>query len=103
MANLLFSFRRLKQNKKKEKKTKIAYLAILWQRTYSLGCVCLCLFHVQLILLLVFHLQYLNLQKAMMNLRESEQVAHCNAAFCFTPVFAADFFLPGVESLLFHP
>jgi hypothetical protein len=48
MANLLFSFRRLKQNKKKEKKTKIAYLAILWQRTYSLGCVCLCLFHVQL-------------------------------------------------------
>jgi hypothetical protein len=103
MANLLFSFRRLKQNKKKEKKTKIAYLAILWQRTYSLGSVCLCLFHVQLILFLVFHLQYLNLQKAMMNLRESEQVAYCNAAFCFTPFFAADFFLPGVESLLFHP
>jgi hypothetical protein len=102
MANLLFSFRRPKQNKKKEKKTKIAYLAILWQPTYSLGCVCLCLFHVQLILLLVFDLQYLNLQKAMMNL-ESEQVANCNAAFCFTPIFAADFFLPGVESLLFHP
>jgi hypothetical protein len=95
MANLLFSFRRLKQNKKKEKKTKIGYLAILWQRTYSLGCVCLCLFYVQLILLLVFHLQYLNLQKAMMNLRESEQVAHCNAHFVLPLFLRLIFFFRG--------